>query len=76
MQRTPFFIMQEYIILKTFRGSPNGYEVNEYVKDETVPLVESLANEALKAGWIRPVDQPTGKSKRVNRKNIRRNTAT
>lgn len=58
-----------YKVLKRFRGSPNGYEVNTYEKgkilteDKDFPM--SLIEVAMAEGWVKPTrskpEKPQGK---------------
>lgn len=50
-----------YKVLKSFKGSPDGYTVIDYAKDEEVDLVPELADVALKEKWVKhlPVKKAT-----------------
>jgi hypothetical protein len=43
----------KYEILKSFRGSPNGSTVIDYICGEIVDLTESLAEVTIEEGWVR-----------------------
>lgn len=45
-------------VLKDFNGSPNGYDVIAYKKDEEVELVPSLAEVAVKEKWVKEIPAP------------------
>lgn len=44
-----------YKVLKTFKGSPDGFTVNEFIKDEEVDLEPSLAEVALSEKWVKKI---------------------
>lgn len=44
-----------YKVLKDFKGSPNGYDVVDYVKGQEVDLTTSLAETALAEKWVKPI---------------------
>jgi hypothetical protein len=50
----------EYKVLKTFKGSPDGYTVKEYEEGTTVELPEELASVAIQEKWVqKPEGKPT-----------------
>lgn len=43
-----------HIILKSFKGSPDGFTVNEYTKGQEIELPASLVEVAETENWARP----------------------
>lgn len=41
-------------VLKDFKGSPDGFTVIQYAKDQEVDLAPALADVALKEKWVKP----------------------
>lgn len=51
--------MKSYKILKSFPGNQTGYgETVTFLEGHTVPLSDSLAEVALKEGWVELADAP------------------
>lgn len=44
-----------YKVLKSFKGSPDGYTVIDYSEDTEVDLVPDLAAVALKEKWVKKI---------------------
>lgn len=42
-------------VLKDFKGSPDGFTVIQYAKDQEVDLAPALAEVALKEKWVKPL---------------------
>lgn len=42
-------------VLKDFKGSPDGFTVEQYVKDQETDLVPALAEVALREKWVKPL---------------------
>jgi hypothetical protein len=48
----------EYEVLQSFKGSPDGYTINEYEKGKIVDLPDDLATIAIRNKWVK---KPEGK---------------
>ena len=49
--------MKKFHVIKSFKGSPNGWDIVEYEAGNEYELTESLAAAALSEGWAEEIGE-------------------